>query len=109
MKVNHLILFLCFSFNLSAQTTSHPFWTPASDVYDLEMDTTSNLLYVGGNFTKFTPPQNQMVHWSVCKQACLIMSLPIRTPMSCVLFRMETAGFSLAVISRKLETALESL
>ncbi|WP_294670493.1 T9SS type A sorting domain-containing protein [uncultured Fluviicola sp.] len=56
MKINYLILFLCLSFNLSAQTTSHPFWTPTSDVYDLEMDTTSNLLYIGGNFTKFTPP-----------------------------------------------------
>jgi hypothetical protein len=56
MKINYLILFLCLSFNLSAQTTSHPFWTPTADVYDVEMDTTGNLLYVGGNFTKFMPP-----------------------------------------------------
>jgi hypothetical protein len=56
MKKRYLIGFLFLSFNLSAQTTSQQFLTPTSDVYDVEMDTVNNLLYAGGNFTKFIPP-----------------------------------------------------
>jgi|GEM_PF-3423349 len=64
MNKIYLIALLFLSFNLSAQTISQQFWTPQSGVFTTAGDTTNDLLYVGGAFTKFMPgtePNGSMV------------------------------------------------
>ncbi len=58
MNKNHfiLLLFLFLGLHLKAQVVSEPFWRPDRGILSTESDTINNLLYVGGNFTKFIPP-----------------------------------------------------
>ena len=58
MKKRHYLFLaaLLMGFSLQAQVVSEQFWRPDFGILTTESDTVNNVLYAGGNFTKFLPP-----------------------------------------------------
>ncbi len=52
-----LSLVLCLAFTAKSQTLSEIYWMPTNGVYGMDVDTANNLLYVGGDFTRWIPKE----------------------------------------------------